>query len=765
MFKTGEAKHHVGVGGEFPSDDEYGVKTPSIGDDSLFNLLPFEDIVAAPIGNAPHTCGPQDVASGSNKPELSRLNGLLDAHQIIDWIMGRKLMVQDEPRSEGWLSGDAKTSEASSRDAGEDQPTGQNPGDYDFVDIGDVQDICPACTTLYSQAIDSLPFKSSLKLTYNDAETHTWFVGDKYVVTETMDDETLEETGVNLVLATDLLRGSAAVPVPNMIAGWKENGKIITITEQVRGQRLYDIWWHLQHEEKRKIARQVAKYVNRWRRFTSDRVSSIGGGPVWHHDHLFGTVQEGFGPFESDEDMWSAIESRLKKKNVDRRVIQTLKDYMPESVPVLTHGDLSCVNILVHHGSVSAILGFDNAACLPVWAEYVAVNFCYTKEDEQWKEMLSRRIKSYPWAKDWWLLWKAAENNASDKKRIATLVARCRRWQKPSRKKWVPGSNASEKKRVHENPPFSSREPEPKPGSQPRPSRIQGFQARESRGLSRTALSRKLLKGRHYSELLRDPQWELVLRSLTEDSDVEEVNEEALTRIEKQMEAERSRKTKNSREVSGKGSIDDLPEARRISIERWLSESERGRKAMRESFAAQRVSEEPRATSSSASPVKIPPWRERQRSFERRNNNSKGLRPFSLPLAQLSEAVKQNLREIDENKDKNDGDDAGGSTRERRREEALRSLEAGQEDAPAVATATQSPEDEHTEKKSETEPKRTSIFREKTTPGSLYLAVASAGAEGRNRRHRRSRSEEQALTADGDEAASQKPPRPQSFMP
>lgn len=787
MSATGETKHQVvEATGEFSSDDEVVIKTPSMGGDSLFNILPFEDFAATPIDGVSYTREPQDVVAspdtgGLNKSELPRLGGLLNAHQIIDWIMGRKLMVQEEPGSGESPCESPRISEDSLRDAGEDQVSGQNPSDHDFVDIGDVQDICPACTTPYCQAIDSVPFKSSLKLTYNDAETHTWFVGDKYVMTETIDDETLDAVNVNLVLATDLLRGPARVPVPNVIAGWKENGKIITITEQVQGQRLYDIWWDLQERERRRIAREVVRYMNRWRRFTEDRISSIGGGPVWHHDHLFGTAREGFGPFESDEELWGAIDRRLKEKKVDRRVIQILKDYMPESVPVLTHGDLSCVNILIHNGAVSAILGFDNAACLPAWAEYVAAHFCYTKEDEHWKELLTRRMKRYPWAKDWWLLWKAVENNASDNTRIAALVARCRRWQKPPRRKWFPGADTSEEKRVHEDPPLPSREPEPNPESQLEPPRRYGLRSRKRRDLFRTALSRKLLKGRHYSELLRDPQWELVLHSRTEDSDVEEIyNEEALTRIEKRMEEAERSKTQNSRWVpEERGSWEEeMSEARRITIEKWVAESERGRKAMRP-LLEQQVSEEPGATSPLPSPVKIPPWRERQRSFERPNNNSKGLRPFSLPLAQLSEAAKQNLREIDEDKDKNDDDNnnddggggGGGNTQEQQRAEALRSLEGAREGTPAVATTAQLPEDEHAEQKSGTEGKRTSIFRERTAPGSLYLAVASAGAEGRSRRHRRSRSEEQALMADADADAdedkgtSPKRPRPQSSMP
>ncbi|KAI1412512.1 hypothetical protein F5Y13DRAFT_199762 [Hypoxylon sp. FL1857] len=704
MSAVGEMRHGVVEALEgFISDDGDRIKTPSMGDDSIFDYLPFENI-ATPLDNVSSTCTPRDVALsdilGSNKSDTS--------------------------------------------------------DDDDFVDIGDVQDICPACTTPYCQAVDSLPFKSSLRLTYNDAETHTWFIGSKYIMAEAMDDESSDETDVNLVLATDLLRGSTRVPVPNVIAGWKENGKIITITEQAPGQRLYDIWWDLKNDEREGIAREVSHHVDRWRRITADRISSLGGGSVWHHDHLFGTEREGFGPFESDEQMWSAIRRRLKRKNVDKDVIQTLKDYMPESAPVLTHGDLSCANILIHRGTVSAILGFGNAACLPVWAEHVAVHFCYTKEDEQWKKMLSKHIKSYPWAKDWWSLWTAAEKRGSDRKRIALLVERCRRWQKPPEKRRLPYYIASDGERAHKDPSRLVRDPEPEP-------RRDGVQVRKKRIPFRIALSKKLLRGRHYSELLRDPHWELVLRSPTEESDVGEVNEGALASIEERMDVEKN-KSQNL-EVPGERPKGGMHEDRRISIERWLSESERGRKALRP-LITQHVAGDTAATPPNPSPTKSPPWRARQRSFERPDNSSKGLRPFSLPLAQLSDDVRQNLKEIGQDRDRSDDDD-GGKTHEQLRDEALRSLETGWEDAPVATTSARWSDNERTEQRLSTEGKRTSIFRERTTPGSLYLAVANVGAEGKTRRHRRSRSEERASMADKDEEAtsSQQRPRPRSFMP
>ncbi|KAI2619496.1 hypothetical protein GGS26DRAFT_325885 [Hypomontagnella submonticulosa] len=743
---TGEA---VGSSKGFVSHAEEVPEARSVVDsDSLFDYIPFEDIGTPRINRTPVATETADIAVPTNPITIStirsRLRSFPSFYRVIDWFMGRHVMTCEDNRSVKWLSEACNVSKGSSRDDREGPGVQRMVAD-DFIDIGDVHDTCPACTTPYCQAIDSLPFKSSLKLGYNDPETHTWLIGDKYVMNEATDSESPEYTDVTLALAAEFLRRSTRVPIPNVIAGWKENGKVITIAERAPGQRLYDIWWDLQTSERERIAKEVARHMDQWRRLTSDRISSLGGGPVWHHDHLFGTLGEGFGPFSSDEEVWAAIYHRLERNDVDESVINILKDYMPESAPcVFTHGDLSCANILIHNGKVSAILGFESAACLPVWAEHVAVHFCSCAEDEQWKAMLSRHIKSYARAKDWWSLWRAVETDPSDVKRIVAFAARLRRWQRPPQQKRPfdieePDVGRAPQDEQDQDQSYQILMPEPRPGSP----RRKGVEVQKGRSPYRTALSRKLLKGRHYSKLLGDPLWESPVHSHSEDSEVGEVidEEEHVLEIEKELEIPGTQMQADVdvdvERPDEERSEDSSEKAKRIRIERWISDHERGRKALPYPL---RMSGE--KGDSLVSPVKEhPPWRERQRSFERRDNESKGLRPFSLPLSHLSESIKQNLREVGETIEEDDDDGGDG------REGALRRLESGHEDlepATAAEATTSAPQVdvEQTRDSLPAEKKRLSIFRERNSPGSLYLAVANAAAEGKGRRHRRSRSED-----------------------
>ncbi|KAI1124698.1 hypothetical protein F5Y10DRAFT_280010 [Nemania abortiva] len=330
--------------------------------------------------------------------------GIINAKNILDWFLGRNIQL---------------TCEQSIAELGTQTTECERVVEDDYFDIGDVKDICPACTTSYCQAIDSIPFKSSLKLVYNDHTSHKWLLGNKYILHEALDDRP-EDEYEPLVEASKALKTLAPdVPIPKVRAGWKENGKIITVSDVVPGERLYDIWWDLSGVERERIATQVAGYIAKWRESDLGRISSLTGGPIHYHDNLFGTTEDGFGPFGSDLDLWQAIEKRLQDKGTDEELIQFLKDYMPPSSPcVFTHGDLSSRNVIVHNGEVTAITGFENAASLPAWAE----------DDEQWKALLLRRhtrSRHYAPALDWWSLWTAVEDTTT-----TGGVDRCRRWRK-----------------------------------------------------------------------------------------------------------------------------------------------------------------------------------------------------------------------------------------------------------------------------------------------------------------------------------------------
>ncbi|KAI1307758.1 hypothetical protein F5Y03DRAFT_405408 [Xylaria venustula] len=343
-----------------------------------------------------HNQGTQETP----KSHLFISKRILNANGAIDWLLRRNTHKphknsSSRPKIRGW---DQK------RDINEDKSG-----------IRDVQDISPTCTTPYNQAVDTIPFKSSLSSIDNDLISQKWLVGSKYILHETAEDHPEGEQTPLLEAIRILETLAPKVPIPKVGASWKENGK-----------------WDLSPEEREDIANQVASYIEDWRRTDAGRIASLTGGRVHHHKNLFGDTENGLGPFDSELELWHVIASRLKEKGVDDATIQLLHEHMPSSSPcVFTHGDLSSTKITVHNSAVTAIAGLENAAYLPAWAEAVAMHFARCPEDEQWKALLRTHMHHrYRAALDWWALWTAVEDGDDDGVRMAHLRARCERWGK-----------------------------------------------------------------------------------------------------------------------------------------------------------------------------------------------------------------------------------------------------------------------------------------------------------------------------------------------
>ncbi|KAI2635266.1 hypothetical protein GGS21DRAFT_73263 [Xylaria nigripes] len=334
--------------------------------------------------------------------------------------LARQKMLDTKAYIVDWLFG--RSASSASKNSSTAEPAGdpQHGIDEDCLEIRDVQDMCPACSTPYCQAAESLPFKSSLKLLYNDPASQKWQIGNELIFHESIDDNPCDET-IPLIQGTRTLKLIAPdVPTHKVYAAWKADGKILTISPIIQGERLYDIWWDLTPSSREAIAKQVSEHVSEWRRTDLGGISSLDGAAVQNHANLFGASY--FGPFSSDQEFWNAISRRM---DADGETMETLRSHMPPSSPcVFTHGDLSTLNIYVHDGAVVAITGFENAAALPVWAEDVALHFCYCEEDEAWKPLLGRYLPGYRAARDWWALWTAGEDQA----RLDGLKTACVRW-------------------------------------------------------------------------------------------------------------------------------------------------------------------------------------------------------------------------------------------------------------------------------------------------------------------------------------------------
>ncbi|KAK8027669.1 hypothetical protein PG991_004725 [Apiospora marii] len=248
-----------------------------------------------------------------------------------------------------------------------------------------------------------LGFSSSLILQYNDLENYAWSFGRKYVVRERQD-WTLHPARLPAeVEAARLLRrrpetaGKTPVPVPEVVAAWKEGQVAIAITERARGRTLAEAWDGLGMEERESYARQVGGYVARWRAIRSPNMQGIDGGTVIKFDHLPGGGEDGRRPMRFDtaeqykerlREELGAIEADDVKPQIDEAL-----ELLPDPEPfTLTHGYLDLDHVFVDAGRVTAIVGWSRAAYLPVWAEYLGLCTGYDGRHREWKELVLRNV-------------------------------------------------------------------------------------------------------------------------------------------------------------------------------------------------------------------------------------------------------------------------------------------------------------------------------------------------------------------------------------
>ncbi|KAM0814276.1 hypothetical protein AB5N19_00066 [Seiridium cardinale] len=267
---------------------------------------------------------------------------------------------------------------------------------------------CPVCNATREDAVRSImdvqfAFCSSLNLKYNDCEQYTWSFGSRYVVLEKQYWSLRLDQLPPEVWAARLLRKHTTVPVPEVVAAWKEGNVAITITERAKGKPLADVWAEYSESEKESVAKQVAGFVKQWRRMKSHKISSLDGGQCPRPEHIIANEKPIY--FDDESQYRDHVRRELALQGWDDLVQDLVLKLMPANLPfVFTHGNLTLENIFVVNGEVSAILGLGRAAFLPAWAESLATHFAHGPAECQWKGMLFTYI-GFEGVKSFWNLW------------------------------------------------------------------------------------------------------------------------------------------------------------------------------------------------------------------------------------------------------------------------------------------------------------------------------------------------------------------------
>ncbi|KAK8050071.1 hypothetical protein PG994_011801 [Apiospora phragmitis] len=272
--------------------------------------------------------------------------------------------------------------------------------------FGPDHDPCVVCHASPPDLADTvlepgLGFSSSLTLQYCDVENYAWSLGRCYVVRERQDWALhparlpAEAEAARLLRRRAETAGVRGVPVPEVVAAWREGPVAITIMERARGRTLAEEWDGLKREERERYARQVGRCVARWRALRSPGMEGIDGGTIIKSAHIPGGGLDDSRPMRFDtaaeykqrlrEELMAVGTDKMEHKKVDEALQQ-----LPEPKPfTLTHGYLDLDHIFVEDGEVTAIVGWSRAAYLPVWAEHLGLCIGYNSPSHrEWKELL-----------------------------------------------------------------------------------------------------------------------------------------------------------------------------------------------------------------------------------------------------------------------------------------------------------------------------------------------------------------------------------------
>lgn len=182
-------------------------------------------------------------------------------------------------------------------------------------------------------------------------------------------DEDLSEA-----FALRLVSEKTSIPVPKVYFAFAHRGSTYIVMQHLRGQMAVRDWHGRSNESKTKILNQLHSIVTELRSVAPPAgcgVSSVTGGPIFSHrlpSKLY------WGPFSTVRQFHQEL---VENMDLDTRaglqpdLAKLFQFYsLAENDVVLTHGDLSSLNIIVRGDRVVGIVDWETAGWFPRYWEY-----------------------------------------------------------------------------------------------------------------------------------------------------------------------------------------------------------------------------------------------------------------------------------------------------------------------------------------------------------------------------------------------------------
>ncbi|KAK7419453.1 hypothetical protein QQZ08_010871 [Neonectria magnoliae] len=191
-----------------------------------------------------------------------------------------------------------------------------------------------------------------------------------------------------------------SVPVPKIYCAFVHKGVTYTVMSKMRGKMAWYGWQNRTEESKSIILAQLRRMVAELRSVLPPKevyVGAVDGGPLYDC-RLPGKLL--WGPFPTTRNFHEALANGADLGTAYGGLpdeVQELFEFYrrPETQLVLTHGDLSSLNILVEGDEVTGIVDWETAGWLPSYWEYTCAKYV-NPVNEFWAAEIDKFLEPMP---------------------------------------------------------------------------------------------------------------------------------------------------------------------------------------------------------------------------------------------------------------------------------------------------------------------------------------------------------------------------------
>jgi aminoglycoside phosphotransferase (APT) family kinase protein len=196
-----------------------------------------------------------------------------------------------------------------------------------------------------------------------------WNIGSEYILKELPLIDTFGDDYIgNDAATTKWLRENTTIPVVQEMKYWRDGNSHFFLMRRMPGESLQDAWPRLSIDEKKMYACEVIEYIAELRKHKAASPQTVEGALV--RDTLLGSSRTSMMVIEDKETWWARVVQGFPDSNPAWLEKYKLRYPRQPTQYVLTHGDLSPGNIMIHDGHVSGIIDWEHAGYFPDWWEH-----------------------------------------------------------------------------------------------------------------------------------------------------------------------------------------------------------------------------------------------------------------------------------------------------------------------------------------------------------------------------------------------------------